>query len=205
MWLPAWRRNTKPARSRAARTSRPDRSVGSLATTRRRQRPPSRRLDLDEFLARLGRHGIAGVTAVLDIKRDRFPDIFQRFSACVALAHASRQRRHAGHIATILFPLQNDRVAHRSLPMGGTPPHRPGGARMTPSLPQLHGWCSLRFSAIGWRWRALINRRLYDAARAVALNRSCHLRCSASSLWHANQAVAATARASRSLPTSRKA
>ena len=45
----------------------------------------------------------------------------------------------------------------------------------------------------------------YDAARAVALNRSCHFRCNASSLWHANQAVAATARASRSLPTSRKA
>src|SRR4029077_7018221 len=166
---------------------------------------PSSCLDLDEFLARLSGHGIAGVTAVLDIKRDSFPDIFQRFGTRVALAHASRQCRHAGHVATILFPLQNDRVAHQNLPMGGTPPHRPGGARMTPSLPQLHGWCSLRLSAIGWRCRALIHRRFYAAARAVALNRSCHFRCSASSLWHANQAVAATARASRSLPTSRKA
>src|SRR5580704_7824953 len=151
MWLPAWRRNTNPTRSRAARTSRPDRSVGSLATWCRGQRPPSRCLDLDELLACLGGHGVASVAAVLDIKRDSFLDIFQRFGTRVALAHASWQRRHAGHIATILFPLQNDRVAHRNLPMGGTRPHRPGGARMTPSLPQLHGWCSLRLSAIGWR------------------------------------------------------
>jgi hypothetical protein len=34
MWLPAWRRKMNPARSRAVRTSRPDRSVGSLATWR---------------------------------------------------------------------------------------------------------------------------------------------------------------------------
>jgi hypothetical protein len=60
-------------------------------------------------------HGIAGVAAVLDIKRDSFLDIFQRFGARVALAHASRQRRHAGYIAAILFLLQNDRVAQRNL------------------------------------------------------------------------------------------
>src|SRR5580700_9370861 len=121
MWLPAWRRNTNPTRSSVVRTSRPDRSVGSLATLCCGQRPPSRCLDLDELLARLGGHGIAGVATVLDIKRDSFLDIFQRFGPRVALAHASRQCRHAGHIATILFPLQNHRVAHRSLLIGGTP------------------------------------------------------------------------------------
>src|SRR5580704_10682876 len=120
MWLPAWRRNTNPTRSRAARTSRPDRSVGSLATLCRGQRSLSRCLDLDEFLARLGGHGIAGVAAVLDIKRDSFLDIFQRFGTRVPLAHASRQRRHAGYITTIVFPLQNNRIAHRNLPIGVT-------------------------------------------------------------------------------------
>jgi hypothetical protein len=68
----------------------------------------------------LGGYGIAGVAAVLDIKRDSFTDIFQRFGTLVALAHASRQRQHAGRLATVLFLLQNDRVAHRNLLIGGT-------------------------------------------------------------------------------------
>src|ERR1700722_19610040 len=114
MWLPFWRRKTNPMRSRAARTSRPDRSMGSLATWRPRDGQGVRLhgLDFDELLACLNRDGIASVTAVLDIKFNRFTDVVQRFGAVVALTDASGQCRHARDVTAIFFLFQNHRVTH---------------------------------------------------------------------------------------------
>src|SRR5215211_5051825 len=105
MWLPDWRRKTKPARSRAARTSRPDRSVGSLATWQASRSRFSSGLDLDELLACFGGDRIASVPAVLDVKLDGFADVVQRFGAGVALADASGQSWNANDIAAIVFLL----------------------------------------------------------------------------------------------------
>src|SRR5581483_532457 len=73
-------------------------------------------LDLDEFLSRFGRHGIARFAAVLDIKVDRLPNVLQRLVAIIALADASRQRRDAGDVPAVRFLFQDHRVAHRIAP-----------------------------------------------------------------------------------------
>src|SRR5450631_2772300 len=98
MWLPLWRRNMKPARSRAALTSRPERSIGSLATTTPLQ---LRGLDFDEFLADLSWDRIPSVAAVLDVKLNSLADIGKRFSAAVTLADTSCQRWDAGDVAAV--------------------------------------------------------------------------------------------------------
>src|SRR5215471_18349619 len=115
MWLPVWRRKTNPARSRAARTSRPDTSVGNVANGRFQAAGKlfgSRSLDFDELLACFGRNRIAGCAAVLDVKLNGFTDVGQRLRAGIALADASRQRRHAYDISPIFFLFQNDRIPH---------------------------------------------------------------------------------------------
>src|SRR5437764_11226115 len=112
MWLPLWRRKMNPARSRAARAARPERSVGSLSTWRRRQRLSLRSLDFDEFFACFGGDRIPSVAAVLHVKPNGFTDIVQRFSAGVSLADTSGQRRHARDVSAIFFLFQNDRVTH---------------------------------------------------------------------------------------------
>jgi hypothetical protein len=82
MWLPARRRKTKPARSKAVRSSRPrDRSEAW----------PLCGFYLDIFAAILDRNWVAGFTAILDIEFNRFPDIGERFVAIIAVANASRQ------------------------------------------------------------------------------------------------------------------
>src|SRR5690242_20637463 len=101
MWLPLWRRKMNPARSSAARTSRPDRPVGSLATCSQSLR--LRGVDFDKLLAGLGRNRITGVAAILDVQLNRLADVGQRLGAVVPLAHAPRQRRHARDIASIFF------------------------------------------------------------------------------------------------------
>src|ERR1700683_2366524 len=116
MWLPVWRLKMNPARSNAARTSRPERSVGSLATC---QSLGLWSLDFNQLFAGFGGNRIARVPAILHVKLDRFTNIFQRFSAIIALADASRQRRYAGDVATIFFLLQYDRIAHVGSPMDG--------------------------------------------------------------------------------------
>jgi hypothetical protein len=68
--------------------------------------------DLDELLACLGRHWITGISAILDVKLNSFPDIVQRFRAGVALGDTPGQRWHGGNIPAIRFLLQNDRVTH---------------------------------------------------------------------------------------------
>ena len=116
MWLPVWRRKTNPARSRAARTSRPDTSVGNVANGRFQAAGKlfgSRSLDFDELLACFGRNRIAGCAAVLDVKLNGFTDVVQRFGTSVALTDTSGQRRDAGNISAIFLLFQDDRVTHQ--------------------------------------------------------------------------------------------
>jgi hypothetical protein len=61
-----------------ARTLRPDRSVGSLAT--------STGFDLYELLARLCGNWFSGVAKGFNVELDRFSDIGHSFTARVALA-----------------------------------------------------------------------------------------------------------------------
>src|SRR5262249_24575421 len=108
-----------PARSNAARTSRPDRSVGSLAMRGFPAAMPNvrlRGLDFHKLLTCLGGDGIAGIATILDVKLNGFTDVVQSFGARVALADASGQRRNANDVPTIFFPFQNDRVTHWSKP-----------------------------------------------------------------------------------------
>src|SRR6516225_5853121 len=107
-----------PACSSAARTSRPDRSVGSLDKFQPSKSASLRSLDFDKLLACFRGDRIASVAAVLDVKLNGFTDVVQRFGAGTALADAAGQCRHIGDVSSILFLLQNDRVPHCTLPSG---------------------------------------------------------------------------------------
>jgi len=81
MWLPFWRTNVNPALSNAARTLRPDRSVGSLAT--------STGFDLYELFACFCRNRLSGVAKGFNVELDRFANIGHGFTARVTLAVAA--------------------------------------------------------------------------------------------------------------------
>src|SRR6266436_5378432 len=68
IWLPVWRRNTKPARSRAARTWRPDKPVEAWPRFPRQSLSRLHGFHLDELFAGLGRDRIACIAAVLDVE-----------------------------------------------------------------------------------------------------------------------------------------
>ena len=57
---------------------------GRVAVPRTRRCLRSRSLDFHELLAGFGRYGIAGVTAVLDVKFNRFTDVVERLGTIVA-------------------------------------------------------------------------------------------------------------------------
>jgi hypothetical protein len=104
MWLPFRRTNVNPARSKAARTLRPDRSVGSLAT--------STGFDFYELFACFCGNRLASVTKDLDMELDRFADIGHGLIARVTLAVAAGQGRHASGKAAVVFLFQDNRVTH---------------------------------------------------------------------------------------------
>ncbi len=110
-WLPVWRRNTKPARWRAARTSLPERSVGSLAM---QWIPTLCGLDFNKLFADLGGNRVACVATILDVQLDRFADIRKGFLPRVALGDASGQSRDADDVTAIGFLFQDYSVTNHT-------------------------------------------------------------------------------------------
>ena len=60
-----------------------------------------RGLDLDEFFSGLGRDRVAGISAVLKVECDRFPDIRDGLGTRITLAHAARKGWNTDHVSAI--------------------------------------------------------------------------------------------------------
>src|SRR5262245_35441702 len=60
-----------------------------------------RGLNFHELLSVFGRHRIAGLAAILDVKVQGFAYVCQRLRPGITLANAPRQRRHADDVAAV--------------------------------------------------------------------------------------------------------
>jgi hypothetical protein len=71
-------------------------------------------LELEIFSYRFRRDRIASGDTVFDVEISRFADVPDDLITSVALRYTAGERRHAGDVSTVCFPLKDDRIAHRT-------------------------------------------------------------------------------------------